>query len=149
MLTLVFVYRPMLTSMAPTRSTLYRRRMAWHMECSFSAAMQLVPSYLFLYTHIHTSHFSCRINISNTWECLLLLNIYPNVSVEVMLQPTPALTWVAIGGILDLYVFMGPDPQSVTRQYLQVIGTSLHSFYLRHFQVSKAINKWTWQEKDM
>ncbi|XP_073350989.1 lysosomal alpha-glucosidase [Pagrus major] len=43
-------------------------------------------------------------------------------AVGVMLQPTPALTWVAIGGILDLYVFMGPDPQSVTRQYLQVIG---------------------------
>lgn len=41
-----------------------------------------------------------------------------------MLQPTPALTWVAIGGILDLYVFLGPDPQSVIRQYLQLIGMS-------------------------
>lgn len=48
-----------------------------------------------------------------------------NVSVEVTLQPTPALTWVALGGILDLYVFLGPDPQSVVRQYLQVIGTSV------------------------
>ncbi|CAJ1074960.1 lysosomal alpha-glucosidase [Xyrichtys novacula] len=43
-------------------------------------------------------------------------------AMEVVLQPTPALTWVAIGGILDLYVFLGPDPQSVVRQYLQVIG---------------------------
>ncbi|KAI9514722.1 hypothetical protein NQZ68_030911 [Dissostichus eleginoides] len=43
-------------------------------------------------------------------------------AIEVMLQPTPALTWVAIGGVLDLYVFVGPDPQSVIRQYLQVIG---------------------------
>ncbi|KAM9345735.1 lysosomal alpha-glucosidase [Symphorus nematophorus] len=43
-------------------------------------------------------------------------------AIEVMLQPTPALTWVATGGILDLYVFLGPDPQSVIRQYLQVIG---------------------------
>ncbi|XP_034046312.1 lysosomal alpha-glucosidase [Thalassophryne amazonica] len=43
-------------------------------------------------------------------------------AVEVSLQPTPALTWVAIGGILDLYIFLGPDPQSVIRQYLQVIG---------------------------
>lgn len=48
-----------------------------------------------------------------------------NVSVEVTLQPTPALTWVALGGILDLYIFMGPDPQSVVRQYLQVIGMSV------------------------
>ncbi|XP_022608272.1 lysosomal alpha-glucosidase [Seriola dumerili] len=43
-------------------------------------------------------------------------------AIEVMLQPTPALTWVSTGGILDLYIFLGPDPQSVVRQYLQVIG---------------------------
>ncbi|KAM7386830.1 hypothetical protein PAMA_009453 [Pampus argenteus] len=43
-------------------------------------------------------------------------------AIEVMLQPTPALTWVSTGGILDLYIFLGPDPQSVIRQYLQVIG---------------------------
>ncbi|AWP18876.1 putative lysosomal alpha-glucosidase [Scophthalmus maximus] len=43
-------------------------------------------------------------------------------AIEVMLQPTPALTWVSMGGILDLYIFLGPDPQSVIRQYLQVIG---------------------------
>ncbi|TNM97351.1 hypothetical protein fugu_015507 [Takifugu bimaculatus] len=47
------------------------------------------------------------------------------VSLEVILQPTPALTWIALGGILDLYVFLGPDPQSVVRQYLQVIGYSM------------------------
>lgn len=45
-----------------------------------------------------------------------------NVSLEVILQPTPALTWVAVGGILDLYIFLGPDPQSVVQQYVQVIG---------------------------
>ncbi|XP_076020739.1 lysosomal alpha-glucosidase [Genypterus blacodes] len=45
--------------------------------------------------------------------------------IEVMLQPTPALTWVAIGGILDLFIFLGPDPQSVLCQYLQVIGYPL------------------------
>ncbi|KAG7470359.1 lysosomal alpha-glucosidase [Solea senegalensis] len=41
---------------------------------------------------------------------------------HVTLQPTPALTWVSTGRILDLYFFLGPDPQSVIRQYLQVIG---------------------------
>lgn len=46
-------------------------------------------------------------------------------AVEVVLQPAPALTWIAIGGILDLFVFLGPDPQSVIRQYLQVIGMAL------------------------
>lgn len=43
-------------------------------------------------------------------------------AMEVVLQPTPALTWVSIGGVLDLYVFLGPDPQSVVRQYHEVIG---------------------------
>ncbi|XP_061605366.1 lysosomal alpha-glucosidase isoform X2 [Phyllopteryx taeniolatus] len=43
-------------------------------------------------------------------------------AIEVVLQPLPALTWVSTGGILDLYVFMGPDAQTVIRQYLRVIG---------------------------
>lgn len=67
-----------------------------------------------------------HIYISCMCEYLLPLNIFPNVSAEVLLQPTPALTWVAIGGILDLYVFLGPDPQTVIRQYLQVIGMSFN-----------------------
>nr|XP_015212266.1 PREDICTED: lysosomal alpha-glucosidase [Lepisosteus oculatus]XP_015212267.1 PREDICTED: lysosomal alpha-glucosidase [Lepisosteus oculatus] len=43
-------------------------------------------------------------------------------AVEVLLQPAPALTWRALGGVIDLYVFLGPDPQSVVRQYQEVIG---------------------------
>ncbi|XP_051905568.1 lysosomal alpha-glucosidase isoform X2 [Hippocampus zosterae] len=43
-------------------------------------------------------------------------------AIEVILQPLPALTWVSTGGILDLYIFMGPDAQTVIHQYLQVIG---------------------------
>ncbi|XP_017317133.1 lysosomal alpha-glucosidase [Ictalurus punctatus] len=43
-------------------------------------------------------------------------------AMEVALQPMPALTWVTIGGILDIYIFLGPDPQSVVRQYHEVIG---------------------------
>ncbi|XP_029626691.1 lysosomal alpha-glucosidase-like [Salmo trutta] len=47
-------------------------------------------------------------------------------AMEVVLQPSPALTWVAVGGILDLYIFLGTDPQSVVRQYLQVIGLAIY-----------------------
>lgn len=57
------------------------------------------------------------------------------------LQPTPALTWVTIGGILDLYVFMGPDPQSVVRQYLQVIGMSDTSDLIHCHSANKAVVK--------
>lgn len=43
-------------------------------------------------------------------------------AMDVLLQPSPALTWRTTGGILDFYVFLGPDPQSVVRQYLDVVG---------------------------
>ncbi|KAM4603471.1 lysosomal alpha-glucosidase isoform 2-T3 [Polymixia lowei] len=43
-------------------------------------------------------------------------------AMDVVLQPAPALTWRTIGGILDFYVFLGPDPASVIGQYLEVIG---------------------------
>ena len=45
-----------------------------------------------------------------------------SVSSDVILQPAPALTWRTIGGILDFYVFLGPDPASVIEQYVEVIG---------------------------
>ncbi|XP_077172990.1 lysosomal alpha-glucosidase-like [Paroedura picta] len=43
-------------------------------------------------------------------------------AMEVALQPAPALTWRTIGGILDFYIFLGPDPNLVVQQYQQVIG---------------------------
>lgn len=43
-------------------------------------------------------------------------------AMDVVLQPAPALTWRTIGGILDFYVFLGPDPTSVIAQYVEVIG---------------------------
>ncbi|KAL7989549.1 hypothetical protein Chor_012215 [Crotalus horridus] len=43
-------------------------------------------------------------------------------AMDVLLQPSPALTWRTIGGILDFYIFLGPDPSSVVRQYMDVIG---------------------------
>ncbi|XP_053132268.1 lysosomal alpha-glucosidase-like [Hemicordylus capensis] len=43
-------------------------------------------------------------------------------AMEVALQPAPALTWRTIGGVLDFYIFLGPDPNLVVQQYQQVIG---------------------------
>ncbi|KAK2817716.1 hypothetical protein Q7C36_021649 [Tachysurus vachellii] len=43
-------------------------------------------------------------------------------AMDVVLQPAPALTWRTIGGILDFYVFLGPDPGSVVSEYLEVVG---------------------------
>lgn len=50
-------------------------------------------------------------------------------AMDVALQPAPALTWRTIGGILDFYVFLGPDPSSVVAQYLDVIGRPAMPIY--------------------
>lgn len=39
---------------------------------------------------------------------------------EVFLQPTPAITYRTIGGILDFYVFLGNTPEQVVQEYLEV-----------------------------
>src|SRR4029434_3333327 len=50
---------------------------------------------------------------------------------DVVLQPAPAVTWRTIGGILDFYVFIGPDPSSVIEQYLEVVGQSVSTTHTR------------------
>jgi len=41
---------------------------------------------------------------------------------EVELQPFPALTYRTIGGVLDMYIFLGPTPDSIIQQYTAIIG---------------------------
>ncbi|CAD7690944.1 unnamed protein product [Nyctereutes procyonoides] len=50
---------------------------------------------------------------------VLLLN---SNAMDVTFQPTPALTYRVIGGILDFYMFLGPTPEVATKQYHEVIG---------------------------
>lgn len=43
-------------------------------------------------------------------------------AMEVVLQPAPAITFRAIGGVIDMYVMLGPSPEEVIQQYHTVIG---------------------------
>ncbi|XP_044761295.1 lysosomal alpha-glucosidase-like [Coccinella septempunctata] len=43
-------------------------------------------------------------------------------AMDIIIQPTPALTFRTIGGILDFFIFLGPSPSEVIKQYQQVIG---------------------------
>ncbi|NXD21371.1 LYAG glucosidase, partial [Spelaeornis formosus] len=58
--------------------------------------------------------------LSLPFSSSLSLSIFPLK--EVVLQPAPGLTWRTIGGVLDFYIFLGPDPNMVIQQYQQVIG---------------------------
>nr|XP_032653105.1 lysosomal alpha-glucosidase isoform X3 [Chelonoidis abingdonii] len=72
------------------------------------------------YVNLYGSHpFYLVVEDGGLAHGVFLLN---SNAMDVMLQPSPALTWRTTGGILDFYVFLGPDPKSVVRQYLDVIG---------------------------
>ena len=43
-------------------------------------------------------------------------------AIDIVLQPTPAITYRTIGGVLDFYVFLGPTPDDVITQFTSVVG---------------------------
>ena len=41
---------------------------------------------------------------------------------DVTLTPAPGLVYRTIGGIIDIYFFLGPDPEAVVSQYTEAVG---------------------------
>ncbi|XP_004709306.1 lysosomal alpha-glucosidase isoform X2 [Echinops telfairi] len=60
-------------------------------------------------------------------------------AMDVVLQPSPALSWRTTGGILDVYVFLGPEPKSVVQQYLAVVG---HPFMPPYWGLGFHLCRW-------
>ncbi|XP_033124429.1 lysosomal alpha-glucosidase-like isoform X2 [Anneissia japonica] len=72
--------------------------------------------------NLYGSHpFYLNMDSSGNTHGVFLLN---SNAMEVVLQPTPAITYRTIGGILDFYIFLGPKPEAVVQQYTEVIGRS-------------------------
>ncbi|KAM8854558.1 sucrase-isomaltase, intestinal [Synchiropus picturatus] len=66
---------------------------------------------------------------------VLLLN---SNAMDVTLQPTPALTYRTVGGILDFYVVLGPTPEMVVQEYTALIGRPvLPAYWSLGFQLCR------------
>ena len=50
---------------------------------------------------------------------ILFLN---SAAQELALTPAPAMIYRTIGGLLDMYLFLGPRPEEVVQQYTQAVG---------------------------
>ena len=64
--------------------------------------------------------------------------LFNSNAMDVILQPKPAITWRTIGGILDFFVFVGPEPKDVVKQYTLLIGfPELPPYWAFGFQLCK------------
>ncbi|XP_049874699.1 uncharacterized protein LOC126372833 [Pectinophora gossypiella] len=92
-----------------------RRDMNWKTYTMFNRDITPIPT-----TNLYGTHpFYLAVEKDGKSHGLLLQN---SNAIDVVLQPTPALTFRAIGGILKLLVFMGPSPKEVVSQYTELIG---------------------------
>ncbi|XP_068137043.1 sucrase-isomaltase, intestinal [Hyperolius riggenbachi] len=66
-------------------------------------------------------------------------------AMEVIVQPTPAITYRTIGGILDFYVFVGNTPEEVVMEYLAFIGKPYMPAY---WTLGFHISRWGYQSLD-
>jgi alpha-glucosidase (family GH31 glycosyl hydrolase) len=66
---------------------------------------------------------------------VLLLN---SNAMDYSFQSSPSLTLRTIGGILDFFIFLGPNPEQVIQQYTSIIGRSfLPPYWSLGFQLSR------------
>lgn len=63
----------------------------------------------------NTVNLVYRVYWNESIKCNFMLTL-----IDVTLQPTPALTYRTIGGILDFYMVMGPTPELVVQEYTAV-----------------------------
>ncbi|VDN43862.1 unnamed protein product, partial [Dibothriocephalus latus] len=59
-------------------------------------------------------------------------------AMEVVKQPAPSLTFRTLGGILDFFIFTGPQPTDVVAQYYELIGRPpVPPYWALGFQLSR------------
>ncbi|KAM6442830.1 sucrase-isomaltase, intestinal [Liasis olivaceus] len=93
----------------------FRHEMNWKTWPMF--ARDQSPGYQFNTYGVHP--FYMGLEDDGNAHGVLLLN---SNGMEVKFQPTPALTYRTIGGILDFYMVLGPTPEQVVQEYTALIG---------------------------
>ncbi|XP_015118649.1 lysosomal alpha-glucosidase isoform X2 [Diachasma alloeum] len=72
------------------------------------------------HANLYGSHpFYMIVEESGACHGVLFLN---SNAMDIILQPTPGLTFRSIGGIFDIYFFIGPNPYDVLDQYSSIVG---------------------------
>uniref|UniRef100_A0A8C3N201 alpha-glucosidase n=1 Tax=Geospiza parvula TaxID=87175 RepID=A0A8C3N201_GEOPR len=93
----------------------FRHNMSWHTWGMFTRDQP--PTYKLNSYGFHP--FYMALEEDGNAHGVLLLN---SNAMDVTFQPTPALTYRTIGGILDFYMVLGPTPEMVVQEYTQLIG---------------------------
>uniref|UniRef100_A0A1B6EMJ2 P-type domain-containing protein n=2 Tax=Cuerna arida TaxID=1464854 RepID=A0A1B6EMJ2_9HEMI len=71
-------------------------------------------------TNLYGSHpFYLAMEESGDSSGVMLLN---SNAMDIDLTPSPGITYRTIGGILDFYIFLGPSPADVVRQFTSLVG---------------------------
>ncbi|XP_064456946.1 lysosomal alpha-glucosidase-like [Ornithodoros turicata] len=87
----------------------------WHKITLFNAGRSPTEGKNFYGSH----PFLITLEENGESSGLFLLN---SNAMDIILQPSPSATFRTIGGILDVFVFVGPTPQKVVQQYTAIVG---------------------------
>ncbi|XP_077527812.1 lysosomal alpha-glucosidase-like [Haemaphysalis longicornis] len=91
------------------RSTDWQRITLFNAGRSPTEGKNLYSSHPFMLVHEETGE-SCGIFFLNS------------NAMDVVLKPSPSVTFRSTGGIVDVFVFLGPSPSAVVQQYTALVG---------------------------
>ncbi|XP_057311826.1 sucrase-isomaltase, intestinal-like [Hydractinia symbiolongicarpus] len=116
-----------------SRTTFKRDFSKWETIGMFTADHAPYP---FHNTNLYGVHpFYMVVENDGSAHGVMLLN---SNAMDVTLQPTPAITFRTIGGVLDFYFFFGPTPENVVQQYTELIGRPvMPSYWSLGFQLCR------------
>lgn len=109
----------------------FRSELNWHTWGMF--AKDQPPGYKLNSYGVHPYYMGLE-NDGNA-HGVLLLN---SNAQDITFQPTPALTYRTIGGVLDFYMVLGPKPEMVVQEYTELIGRPvLPAYWSLGFQLCR------------